>query len=98
MSLALPVIDISPYFDRKTYTDKDRQEVSASLHNACKYFGFFYLRLDGFATEEEMAELTELGRQFFHLDQAKKDEIRLGNEDGARGYQPLFHSPGTNLL
>jgi isopenicillin N synthase-like dioxygenase len=32
-----------------------------------------------------MEELANLARNFFHLDQDKKDEIRLANEDGARG-------------
>ncbi|KIM29999.1 hypothetical protein M408DRAFT_67030 [Serendipita vermifera MAFF 305830] len=89
MSLSLPVIDLSSYFEPTKFSDNDRETVSKALHEACRLFGFFYLRLDGFATEEEMAELTELGREFFHLDQAKKDEIRLANEDGARGYQRL---------
>ncbi|PVF97181.1 Clavaminate synthase-like protein [Serendipita vermifera] len=89
MALSLPLIDISSYFDRSSYTDQDRQNASESLHKACRDFGFFYLKLEGFATEEEMKELTDLGREFFHLEQEKKDEIRLANEDGARGYQRL---------
>jgi non-haem dioxygenase in morphine synthesis N-terminal len=89
MSLSLPIIDLSSYFEPSKFSDSDREVASRSLHNACRFFGFFYLKLEGFATEEEMAELTDLGRAFFHLEQEKKDEIRLANEDGARGYQRL---------
>jgi len=89
MSLSLPVIDLSSYFERSKFSDEDRNTASKTLHDACRLFGFFYLRLEGFATEEEMSKLTDLGREFFHLDQEKKDEIRLANEDGARGYQRL---------
>jgi isopenicillin N synthase-like dioxygenase len=89
MSLSLPIIDLSSYFEPSKFSDSDREAASKSLHDACRLFGFFYLKLKGFATEEEMAELTDLGRKFFHLEQEKKDEIRLANEDGARGYQRL---------
>lgn len=85
MPLSLPLIDLSSYYTRNSYTDNDRLAASQDIHNACRDFGFFYLKLDGFATEEEMAGLAKLARDFFHLDQAKKDEIRLANEDGARG-------------
>lgn len=85
MALSLPLIDLSPYIDKEKHKDEDRLSASRKLHNACVYYGFFYLKLDGFAKEEEMAELADLGRRFFHLDQKKKDEIRLANEDGARG-------------
>jgi isopenicillin N synthase-like dioxygenase len=90
MALSLPLIDISSYFDRSSFTDQDRQNASDSLHKACRDFGFFYLKLEGFATEEEMKELADLGRDFFHLEQDKKDEIRLANEDGARGEPSLL--------
>jgi hypothetical protein len=89
MSLSLPIIDLSSYFEPSKSSDGDREAASKSLHDACRFFGFFYLKLKGFAIEEEMAELTDLGREFFHLEQEKKDEIRLANEDGARGYQRL---------
>jgi isopenicillin N synthase-like dioxygenase len=89
MSFSLPIIDLSSYFEPSKFSDNDRETASKALHDACRFFGFFYLKLDGFATEEEMKELTELAREFFHLEQEKKDEIRLANEDGARGYQRL---------
>ena len=84
-TLSLPVIDLSSWLDRPNHTEEERRQVSQKLHDACLHYGFFYLKLDGFATEQEMEELANLGRAFFHLDQSEKDEIRLANEDGARG-------------
>lgn len=88
-TLSLPVIDLISWIDRSNHTEEERTQASKGLHEACLRYGFFYLRLDGFATDSEMQELADLGRTFFHLEQSKKDEIRLANEDGARGYQRL---------
>ncbi|KAG8878468.1 hypothetical protein FRC20_008391 [Serendipita sp. 405] len=89
MSFPLPVIDLSPWFNRKDSSRDELESTSRKIHDACLRYGFFYLKLQGFATEEEMEELANLGREFFHLEQIKKDEIRLANENGARGYQRL---------
>lgn len=83
--LSLPLIDLSPYILKESHSVEERRHCSNELHQACRDFGFFYLKLDHFATEEEMAELADLGRAFFSLEQQQKDEIRLANEDGARG-------------
>lgn len=87
--LPLPIIDIAPWLPKSTSTNAEKQAVADALHAACRDFGFFYLNLAGFATEPEMAHLTDLGSKFFHLPQHCKDAIGLAHSDGARGYQRL---------
>jgi isopenicillin N synthase-like dioxygenase len=48
-------------------------------------YGFFYLDISSFASKNETDEIEALARQFFALDQAKKDSIGIGKGDGARG-------------
>ncbi|WVR07816.1 hypothetical protein IAU60_004859 [Kwoniella sp. DSM 27419] len=91
---ALPIIDPSPYLYNDARADeqsrrRDREQTAQALHNACRDIGFFYLKVDGYLTHEEMDEVLELGREFFHRPQDEKERIRLERSDGVRGYQRL---------
>lgn len=79
----LPIIDISPWLDDNA--THGRTSTSAALHAACSTYGFFYLNVSSYAKPEETDELVDLARAFFEQDQAKKKQIGLINEDGARG-------------
>ena len=65
--LPLPIIDIAPWLPSSTSTNAEKQAVADALHVAYRDFGFFYIKLAGFATEAEMAHLTDLGSKFSHL-------------------------------
>ena len=56
-----------------------------ALHSACIEYGFFYLNIEAYVNFSEPEELSLLGRQFFSLPQAEKDQLSLKNQDYARG-------------
>lgn len=81
----LPVISIAPYVKTEAFSDQDRQKTSEALHRACRDFGFFYLDISCFATDEEMVTLQNLAREFFALPQERKDAISIRYQDNSRG-------------
>jgi len=83
----LPIISIEPYLH--PHDGKGRISTAAALHAACLEYGFFYLDISTYITEDEPQELARLAREFFALPQEEKDRISLRNEDGARGYARL---------
>lgn len=79
----LPVISIDAYLSEGN--EQGRAQTSRELHAACRDYGFFYLDISSYASQEETDELARLAREFFALSQEEKDKISLENEDGARG-------------
>ena len=97
---SLPVISITPWLPSFQGSSSARAETSCALHEACLNYGFFYLDISSFASKSETDEIEVLARQFFALDQAKKDSIGIAKTDGARGetrqikkYRCTFTSP-----
>jgi isopenicillin N synthase-like dioxygenase len=82
---SLPIISIAPWLPSFQGSSSERTETARALHEACLMYGFFYLDISSFASKNETDEIEALARQFFALDQAKKDSIGIGKGDGARG-------------
>ena len=86
---SLPVIDIAPWVHRANEHHRGhnggRRSTSAALHAACLTYGFFYLDISSYVSQEEMDELAQSARHFFSLPQEEKDKLALANQDGARG-------------
>lgn len=86
---SLPVIDIAPWVhpanEHHRGHNGGRRSTSAALHAACLTYGFFYLDISSYVSQEEMDELAQQARHFFSLPQEEKDKLALANQDGARG-------------
>ena len=80
----LPIIDIAPYLSSRN-DSASRKKVAESIHIACRDVGFFYLDVSSYISQEEMNEILDLGRDFFHRPQEEKDAIGLKHGDGCRG-------------
>lgn len=92
--MALPIVDISPYLDDSfSYPPNDKQrECSASIHQACLEYGFFYITGLGIP-REEFDSVLDLSKRFFDLPAEFKEALSIASTsngtDGARGYQKL---------
>ena len=84
----LPIIDIAPLLNSDQRGTELRATTAKALHSACVEYGFFYLNIEGYVNSSEPEELSLLGRQFFSLPQAEKDQLSLKNQDYARGTHP----------
>jgi isopenicillin N synthase-like dioxygenase len=81
----LPIIDIAPLLNSDQRNAELRATTAKALHSACVEYGFFYLNIEAYVNSSEPEELSLLGRQFFSLPQAEKDQLSLKNQDYARG-------------
>ncbi|KAF8645270.1 hypothetical protein AX16_008094 [Volvariella volvacea WC 439] len=88
-STTLPIIDIAPFLSSRPEDAERRRTTAAALHQACRDYGFFYLKISSYVDPKEPEYLAHLAQQFFHLPQEEKDKIALANEDYARGYARL---------
>ncbi|WVW85965.1 hypothetical protein I302_108003 [Kwoniella bestiolae CBS 10118] len=99
----LPIIDPLPYLPASsllphipslssTELQARREETAQKIHKACRDIGFFYLKVDSYLSKEEMKEVLELGREFFHRPDGEKESIGLEKSDGVRGYQKLHQN------
>ncbi|KAF8295743.1 Clavaminate synthase-like protein [Clavulina sp. PMI_390] len=86
---ALPIISIEPWLPSAKPSPQAKQQVARELHEACLRYGFFYLDITSFASQEETDEIEALARKFFGLEQHVKDQISIAKSDRARGYQRL---------
>lgn len=79
-TLNLPILDLQRFQSPATRADflKDLQHLARDI-------GFFYLTGHGI-TQERIAEINALSRQFFAQDQAKKDALSMINSPHFRGY------------
>lgn len=84
----LPIIDIAPFVDEKVFSKEERLRVGKQVDDACREWGFFYLKNHGL-TIEEMAEIREVASEFFKLPLEEKQAISIEKNDYARGYQRL---------
>ncbi|KAI8899262.1 hypothetical protein BC833DRAFT_385979 [Globomyces pollinis-pini] len=75
MPNALPIINIEPF-------------VAKQIHLACLNVGFFYLTGHGLSNEY-VARIRSLSKEFFSLPDHEKNEISITKTDFARGYQRL---------
>ncbi|KAF8798792.1 Clavaminate synthase-like protein [Phlegmacium glaucopus] len=85
----LPIIDIVPLLNSDPKNTEQRVTTAKALHSACIEYGFFYLNIEAYVDPSEPEELALLGKQFFSLPQAEKDQLSLKNQDYARGYAKL---------
>ncbi|MEO0469806.1 MAG: 2-oxoglutarate and iron-dependent oxygenase domain-containing protein [Bacteroidota bacterium] len=85
MQKKVPLIDISSLHDAQA----DHQAVVDALRQACREYGFFYLK--GHAVPETLqARLEDESKRFFALPQAEKMKIRMALGGKAwRGYFPV---------
>lgn len=81
----LPIIDVAPLLNSDPKNTELRVTTAKALHSACIEYGFFYLNIEAYVNTSEPEELSLLGRQFFSLPQAEKDQLSLKNQDYARG-------------
>ncbi|KAK6909611.1 hypothetical protein L486_00740 [Kwoniella mangroviensis CBS 10435] len=99
----LPIIDPLPYLPPSSLLQhltplsssdliSSREATAKKIHAACRDIGFFYLKVDAYLTKEEMKEVLELGREFFHRPRDEKESIGLEKSDGVRGYQKLHQN------
>ncbi|MFT9375587.1 isopenicillin N synthase family dioxygenase, partial [Komagataeibacter saccharivorans] len=74
-----------------------RQEVGATLHEACRDMGFFYC-VDHGVPADLIAAVFEQSRQFFALPETRKEALNKNRSTCNRGYEPLRDQtlePGT---
>ena len=81
----LPIIDVAPLLNSDPKNTELRATTAKALHSACIEYGFFYLNIEAYVNPSEPEELSLLGRQFFSMSQAEKDQLSLKNQDYARG-------------
>lgn len=87
MAFGIPTIDIAPYHPvtAEAHLAKDREVTAHALHKACRDVGFFYLRIDEFFSQEEMAKILATGRDFFNAPIEVKEQVHISRSDGSRG-------------
>ncbi|KAJ2998588.1 hypothetical protein HDV02_004403 [Globomyces sp. JEL0801] len=86
MPNALPIINIEPFVNNGSLEDKVK--VAKQIHLACLNVGFFYLTGHGLSNEY-VARIRSLSKEFFSLPDHEKNEISITKTDFARGYQRL---------
>lgn len=79
----LPILDLALFDDPET-----RQQFLKELQSLARNIGFFYLKGHGIS-KDRIAEIEDLSRRFFALEQAQKDAISMHNSPHFRGYTPL---------
>jgi len=72
-SLSVPVIDISPLIS-KSSTEQEKQDVVNDVGNACKDWGFFYVKNHG-VDLELVKQTTDLGLKFFKMPKEFKQKV-----------------------
>ena len=83
----LPVIEMSPLFDRADTAGRAR--VAGEIARACEAHGFFYLTGHGIGLDV-LSDLEVQSRRFFALPDAEKLEIEMARGGRAwRGYFPV---------
>jgi isopenicillin N synthase-like dioxygenase len=80
----LPVIDMAPLFGRD---DVARAAVAHQIATACRDTGFFYVSGHGIPADL-IAQLDDLGRQFFALPEVDKMQIAMAK--GGRAWRGFF--------
>jgi isopenicillin N synthase-like dioxygenase len=84
----LPVIDISPLLINDS-NDSNQQETASQIHQACRDWGFFYIKNHGVPMKLQ-GELIELSRAFFSQPLETKMQIAMSKGGRAwRGYFPV---------
>ncbi|KXT00050.1 hypothetical protein AC578_4874 [Pseudocercospora eumusae] len=85
--VSIPTIDISPFLADDS--SPAAAEVVASVRDACREYGFFYLMGHG-VPEEKRQEVLECTRKFASLSEEEKMEVWVGKCMGKsfRGYEP----------
>ncbi|CAF0789244.1 unnamed protein product [Rotaria sp. Silwood1] len=85
---SLPIIDIGPLLLNDS-NDIHQQETAAQLHQACRTWGFFYVKNHGIPMKLQ-EELIEFSRKFFSLPLENKMQIAMSKGGRAwRGYFPV---------
>ena len=79
----IPIVDVSPLTESTSSADA----VATAIRNACCESGFFYVTGHG-VSDTLQRRLEDLSSQFFALDQARKDDIRM--ERGGRAWRGYF--------
>nr|WP_174505327.1 isopenicillin N synthase family oxygenase [Acinetobacter sp. Marseille-Q1620] len=79
----LPIIDLAQF--RK---EKSQQVFLKKLQDTAREIGFFYLAGHGIS-KTRIAEIEQLSRQFFALEQSKKDALSMHYSPHFRGYTKL---------
>jgi isopenicillin N synthase-like dioxygenase len=82
MTQAVPVIDLSPYFDGSMV---GKQQVAREVGRACREIGFLTIVGHGVAKEQIEAVYAD-AKAFFDLPTAAKTAIRQPSPDTVRGY------------
>ena len=85
---SLPIIDVSSLLDNNS-TESNQQEVASQIHQACRDWGFFYVKNHGIPLELQ-EQLIELSRAFFAQSEENKMQIAMSKGGRAwRGYFPV---------
>ena len=84
----LPIIDVSSLLQIDA-NDVDQLQTAKQIHQACRDWGFFYVKNHGVPMALQ-DELFELSREFFALPSETKMEIAMSKGGRAwRGYFPV---------
>lgn len=85
---SLPIIDVSPLLIEDS-SDKSQEDVALQIHQACRDWGFFYVKNHGVPIELQ-ERLVELSRVFFAQPLEEKMKIPMSKGGRAwRGYFPV---------
>ena len=79
---AIPVIDLSPLSDGAA----GERFVGRQLRDTVQRIGFFYVKNHG-VPQQKIDRAIETGAQFFHMDRAQKETVRVA--DYHRGFLPI---------
>jgi isopenicillin N synthase-like dioxygenase len=83
---SLPIIDVSPLFIDDP-SDTSQQEIASQLHQACRDWGFFYVKNHGVPMKLQ-EKLIELSRAFFA--QPVEDKMQIAMSNGGRAWRGYF--------
>ena len=82
----LPVIDISSLIN-----NKDIKQVAQQINEACRHYGFFYIKGHGIS-EILQQQLIEISQAFFELPEEQKMQISM--DKGGRAWRGFFPVKG----
>jgi isopenicillin N synthase-like dioxygenase len=94
MEQTLPIIDVRPLLEDN---EADWQIVADAIGNACREFGFFYVKGHG-VDEDLQNQLEALSHQFFRLEMQEKLQIEMAKGGSAwRGYFSVGEELTSNI-
>ena len=82
----IPMVDFSAM---RGDDSNAKQMLAKSIYRACTGVGFFYIKNHGIS-KKTIDRLFKTSREFFAMDEARKNEIDISNSSFSRGYIPMY--------